>query len=163
MKRNIHGTSLQFCLNMMKFSLFYCFNLKFGWQVLPCLFIIYCMSLAQILLDTLRTFLKKCWPEIGVRSLFTRKHWRHFCLSQYYDLPAVISYPSEGKSVTSAYELHLPKWSQRKLISCSRPPEGIVCGCVVSVVFKNEYKGNVFAIADSQWEPMRNFYLDYNL
>jgi hypothetical protein len=34
------------------------------------------------------------------------------------------------------------------------PPECIVCGCVVPVVSKKEYKGNAFAILQGQCEKL---------
>jgi hypothetical protein len=40
--------------------------------------------------------------------------------------------------------------------SHSWPPEGMVSGCIVPVVSKNEYKVNAFAIIHGQWEATYN-------
>lgn len=56
-------------------------------------------------------FGEKCWPKIGMRGLFTRKHCWHCCLSLHVDLPTVLVDRSEGKSVTSTYKLCVPKHS----------------------------------------------------
>jgi hypothetical protein len=60
-----------------------------------------------------------------------------------------LSIPKRRQCVTSPYELSTPKRSQQKHVCRSRLPEGIVCGCVVPTVSKNEYKGNAFVIVQS--------------